>query len=90
MAEVKMLTGAAGCSSSLLLVQVVQGISQYVVGEGGVEGWAAVHDDAVCCVDVGLNDSSLALDQSPSIGYSSAEIEPGFVIIRPICNLDLC
>jgi len=42
LAEVKMLTGAAGCSSSLLLVQVIQGISQYVVGEGGVEGWAAV------------------------------------------------
>jgi len=42
MAEVKMLTGVTGCSSSLLLVHVVQGISQYVVGERGVEGWAAV------------------------------------------------
>jgi len=42
MAEVKMLTTAAGCSSKLLLVQVVKGISQYVVGEGGVEGWAAM------------------------------------------------
>jgi len=47
MAEVKMLTGVAGCSSRLLLVQVVQDISQYVVGEGGVEGWAAVWR---CCL----------------------------------------
>jgi len=62
MAEVKVLTCAAGCSSRLL-VQVVQG--KYVVGKGGVEGWAAVHGDAVCCVDVGLSDSSWALDVIP-------------------------